>query len=186
MSLRRVIMPALAAACGFLGGWAATWLQSVEAQDSAAVVRASRIELIDTSGNTKAILGMNPVAKTTTLSFFADDGKALASFGLRSELPFIQLFGGDEKPRATLALDTVHKPHLVFGDGVVEGRVVLGALGGDVLPDDPTINEWVLQFRDRSDHSVVIDIGMGRRSPADSFLGGLMINHRQGTFRVPQ
>ena len=184
MKFKEIVMLALAAGCGFLGGLAATRLRSVAVQTSN-IVRTPRVELMDASGRRRAILGMDSQDRQASLSFLTQDGKTVASFGVGGTLPFIHLFGVDGKNRAALTLTTLERPYLALGDEIREGRVVLGAFEGDVVPADKAQTRWGLVFMGAG-LGPIASIGMIPNRANQSFSGTLFVSNPKGSFRVPQ
>ena len=174
MNLKDVLMVVLAAGCGFLGGATVMWRQSVSWNTSAlnaTVIRTSRIELVDASQRTRAVLGLDNVRQETTLSFFTTDGSRVISLGVKeSDMPFLRLMGADEVVRAQL-----RPTGLALGSGTRE-RVVLGDGNG----------YSGLWLSDRSSESVIGALTMEWNNTGEPFPGSFVIRNSKGSFRAPQ
>jgi hypothetical protein len=174
MKLKDIVMLVLAAACGFLGGTAVMWRQSVSLNATAVnttVMRTARVELVDASDRTRAVLGMDNARQEITLSFFTTDGSRVVSLGVeRSDMPFLRLMGTGEVVRAHL-----RPTGLALGSGIRE-RVVLGDANG----------YSGLWLSDRSSESVIARLTMEWNSVDEPYSGSLFVRNTKKSFQAPE
>jgi hypothetical protein len=185
MKIKDIIMLAVAAGFGFLGGLIAARRQSVAvntAELNSYIVRTARIELVGDSDKARAVLALTPRTQDPTLSFLTKDGRTLASLGIESRLPFIKLMGADGKVRASLQLSGQENPQLVLGGGFRNANIVLGAFEADYQPEklEP---DWALSFGKSA--SEIASIGMLHDLSDQSFSGVLNIRNPKQSIRVP-
>ncbi len=181
MTMKGLVGLPLAAIFGFLGGIVSTRIQSVSAAASD-TIRASRFELSSSSGKTVAEWGSDSQGRTS-LKFFRTNQREAVSVGLtEDEAPFVNLFGRDGKVRITLFLDKEGKPLLGMGDGILEGRVLLGSILHDVPSSSD--DDWGLLFRAPG---LIHDFAsIGVRSEGASRSGGISVRTSSGkTWSAP-
>ncbi len=143
-----------------------------------AVVRASRFELVDDSGNTAGIWGKDSQGQIV-LSFQGKSGAKLATFGFSSgEFPFLKLQGRDGKTRAVFCLYDDDKPLLGMSDGNFEGRVLLGFIQSDVSPSKE--DNWGLLFRNRAAGNPWASIGYVAGPEGQSPKGSISVRSGDG------
>jgi hypothetical protein len=170
---RDLAMLILSAGCGFLGALIAS-RSSPAAAAASDVVRTSRVELVDASGTARAVLTLDSRTREPQLSFMNSGGKMAASFGLLSGgLPAMSLIGSDGAVRGIFQLTSNQLPTLAMGDSGWEGRILLGAIEGDVPSSK---SDWALQFRGSGQVPVLSSIGM-IRNPNTELLSGVLGVH---------
>ena len=142
----------VAAILGCMGGLTAVWLGPRDYMNvDPHVLRTSRVELTDSSGIVRSVLGISPNNAEVALTFLAPNGTVVNSLGVDSELPFVRFWGQDGRMRVVLHLSQAQNPRLVFGDGKQESRVILGAIEGDDVSQNVSRSvDWALQFKDSS------------------------------------
>ena len=152
---------------GFIGGIVATnsnfHIHRAQPEVRAEVVRASRFELVNASGNPLAYWGTDMGGFSTEIAFSGKDGRVRARLGVTAgELlakkpnaysPYFELIGSDGKVRFAERLDASEYPMLALGDSGSANRLLLGHMvAGDVAgvnAPDPW-DRWALVLRDPS------------------------------------
>jgi|HubBroStandDraft_1064217.scaffolds.fasta_scaffold164161_2 hypothetical protein len=179
--MRKISTIAATMLCGFAGGWVATQFQPTAAASDKAI-KASRFELVDTSGRIRAVLGMHDGLDVPVLWFLTRSGQEVASIGLSSSLPSIRFMGVDGRPRAVFCLTAGQRPLIALGDERWEGRIKLGAIEEDASPHGA---DWGLEFTGAVPSHVLAGMGLVRDS-GGQFLGTLTVEDGKGkTFRAP-
>jgi len=179
--MRKTSTVAVAMGFGLIGGWVATQFQPTASAASDAI-RASRIELADASGRTRAVLGMGENGQDPMLWFLTQSGRQVASIGLSNSLPSMRYTGPDGRPRAVFQLTPGQRPQIGMGDEHWEGRIMLGAIGDDA---PSTTTDWGLEFTGAVPSHVLAGMGIVR-GPSGGFLGTLTVQDGKGkTFRAP-
>jgi hypothetical protein len=168
MRLRDFIVILVACGAGYFGGIASR--QSPVEAAAPDVIRATRFELVDSSGAPAATWESGPNGGTH-LSFLRANHAALEIAILPDGRPVLNMSGRDGKRRIVMELDQSDKPMLGMGDERWEGRVALGFMPPDTWPYS-NWDHWGLLFRAfGSEHAVV---GMGTtntpNNPAEPFL----------------
>jgi hypothetical protein len=185
MKFNSVTILVLAVACGVVGGLLSSkvYLGSIpDALQSNVVLRASRIELIDSDRRTRAVLSMDKYDREASLSFITMQGDIVASFGVGATLPFIKLMGVDGEPRAELRLNQFEQPSLSMGDEYPGVRLKLGTFD---LDDGTRGSAWGLALHSGL-LSTAASITMNRESEDHPYAGFLRIANPAGSFNVPQ
>lgn len=168
MSFKDCFILLASCAAGYLGGVQAS--QSPASAASGDVVRASRFELVNETGN---IVGSWEVESGggVQLSLFRDQHPSFV-LGTRPDgRPFLQMDGQDGKNRISLNLNQGDKPIFVMSDERWEGRVHLGFMPPDTFPYS-NWDHWGLLFRAFGSEHAVAGMGMTntRSNPAEPFL----------------
>jgi hypothetical protein len=172
----------LAVGGGVIGGFVHSEItQTVSAQtDSAKVIRAAAVELVDNAGNRVGFLGTDE-KHNTSLTFFDARGKSRAAFSLDGGTePRLQINGPDGGNLLTLGLGQSGKPQLIMSDHDFNGRVLLGIAEPDAPDPEWKYDTWVLRFAgDRLKTLATIAMRTGRS-------GGVVVRDQSGReWRTP-
>lgn len=164
--LKQFIGWSLSCLLGVLGGYSYSHWHSAN-ERGRPTVRASRFELVDSTGKVLAFWGTDR-GNNTVLAFLqkstTEDGteevkpstqqtrftgqnrNEAFAFGMMStQVPFMNILGKDGNSRASLYLTAQQKPILNMADERNESRLELGFISNDApaLEDD----DWALRFR---------------------------------------
>ena len=145
----RVGLILLALGGGVVGGFVQGVLtHTASAQtDSPGLIRASSVELVDSSGRRVGFLGPDEHG-STALVFFNAQGKKRAEFGLYNrEAPRLSINGPDGDSLLSLDLGENAKPRLIMSEHNFNGRVYLGVAEPDAPDPAWKYDAWVLRFR---------------------------------------
>jgi len=111
---------------------------------AAQVLRGSRFELIDDSGNVRAVLDCG-TARQPRLRMLSAQGNAAIDIGLTGAgSSYANFNGADGSPRVALKMGFGEKPVILMGDQDSPNKVILGAVQPDAL--DPNLDTWALEF----------------------------------------
>jgi len=169
MTLRREALTVLLAAiAGYAGGLVSGWPPRVRAAKGG-TIRATRFELVDSSGKVLSYWGFDPVYRgRLVLAFNARKGGELAGYGVdvggpgsTIDLSFLTLGGWPLRERAGLWA-TSHGATLTIHDGKWSPRVKLGFCGGSDDSTAPLRDRWCFDI-----FPSLADMGT-RRGPAVS------------------
>ena len=169
-----------ASVSGFGGGIVSTLPQAVVAA-SPQTIRATRFELVDTSGRSIAFWGIDEYDQVI-IAFTGGTKSELAAFWLLSGLRGgLRLSGVDTKPRAALAVGDNERPVLGLFDYKGRGRVSLGFITADSLDPDP--DTWGLVLRappGESGHRVRAAIGYAKNASGHGWDGSILLEDNAG------
>jgi hypothetical protein len=186
MVARNVLSLGLAALFGFLGGAAATGVDSLRA-DSPQLVQARRFELLDESGMPVAYWGTDP-DRHVQLVFKGKKQNDLARFGLSpSSLPFLELFGAHGKGGIVLRLYADELPLLAMNDAEWEGRVLLGSLRQHSgIPEEDYWGLWFLAPPNLEAPLLSLGVSKNLKDPKEgTYSGHVTIRNGKAYWQAP-
>lgn len=145
MNLRFLIVSVTAFLAGLAGGWTSRFLPTDLSTSRYGTIRATRIELVDKTGNAKAFIGTDS-DRDTALVFLDDKGRERAKFGLvyGPFAPMMVMYGGDGKERVVFQLSMIDDRPMIFLGDQTGVRAHLGSYQNDA--PDPKDENWGLWF----------------------------------------
>ena len=171
---------------GLMGGVASHFLTPEKRSDlRQGAIRATRIELVDETGNTRAFIGTDS-EQDTALVFLDDHNRERAKFGLWPNVysPKLVIRGEDGKERIRFHLSSVDdRPIIILGDH--EGtRVDLGYHQNDTATPDEA---WNLAFYGpHSDGNPLTESGIFQDYKSKQMGGFFYFRGKDGSLHEPK
>ena len=177
MNVRSLVVYVTAFVAGLAGGWTSRLLPIKHY----APIQATRIELVDESGRTRAFIGTDS-ERDTAVVFLDDQKRERAIFGVwdSSYSPKMVMKGGDGKERVVFHLSNVDdRPMILLGDHE-RTRVRLGFFPNDA--PSAKDEDWGLTFYKPHDffHNRLAGIGMHRDWNDDKMFGSVYVEGKDG------
>lgn len=142
MTLRDCLMIGASAAAGFIAALPTRYM-TVSASETPSTVRATRFELVDSTGKVRAVWGTNR-GDELVLSFVKNGTERIVMGLDTGHRPFIKLNSERGDHRASMFVYG-DKPALVLSDRSLEGRIRLGPGSFDTSAADGD-SDWGLTF----------------------------------------
>jgi len=182
MNIRRLVVPATAFLAALAGGVVSRLLTTEPVSASRyGTIRATRFELVDESGRTRAFIGTDS-ERDTALVFLDDQRRERAIVGVwyGSYSPRLVMRGGDGKDRVIVHLSPrVDDRPTIFLRDHDSTRVSLGFDENDA--PDPKDEDWAIRFS--PPHSYQHDlaaVGVQRDPHDDKMHGYVVVKGKDG------
>jgi hypothetical protein len=160
MAIRTILQSLLIALIGgVIGSYVTLNIRNPHPDNSRDEIVTRELVIVDDQHEPAARLTSS--GGTTTLKFYGPDRKTALELGLgeKGARKYLHFIGRNEF--GVVGLDS-GPPHgeatLVLGDERWEGRIILGALRGDVIEGPNGVNEWGMQVRKPNASGSLFDI----------------------------